>query len=390
MASILILIALAGCDGGATSSGSSAAPASPSTQTTGGSPSSISATPPATTDASQFGDPGAGAESGPPHISLEKTAHEFGDMSETDTVTCSFPFTNTGGSALIFTEVKPTCTCTTVAVAKTAYMPGESGQFDVTFSPTAPGRQEKLIYVATNDEGRSKVTLRVTANVAAFVTLEPEHLKLGTLLPGQGKQAYLSVLSQDPSMVVRQVTSTSPHVKVRIVQASSAEASAPIVGAPGQALLEVTVDKDTPWGPLFGWVALQVEGTPPGKSERVAHTRQFRVEASIFGDLVADPDTFRAGARPGEAFTRTVRLKRLSGQPFRIVLATIDEMTVATLARATIQLNRTSESEYELVLNAAAGQTVDAFAAVVNIQTDVPGEEFIQIKISGRVIGPAG
>jgi hypothetical protein len=390
---VVAVLSIAGCDGsnGASNGDATSGSGTPA-QSNAVTPSEQTSASGALSTDNQSSDIGAGdtAASGPPAITFEKISHDFGDMSETETVDTTFKFTNTGGSTLTISEIKPTCTCTTVSLAKNSYRSGESGEIAVRFAPTSAGRQKRLIHVASNDIGRPRVTIAVDANVEAFITLEPANLKLGTVLPGHSKSAYVSVLSPDASMRVQRVSATDPSVNVRIVQASSAEATAPLVGMPGQALIEVTIKEDAPWGPLFSWVSVAVEGTPPDQQQRVVHTRQFRVEASVFGDLMADPDAFRAGARPGESFTRSVRLKRLSGQPFRIVEAIIDEQTTATLPRTTLQLNRLSDSEYELVLNAAAGQEIGNFSAVVNIQTDVPGEEFIQLDISGRVIGPAG
>lgn len=340
--------------------------------------------------ADQFG-PTTPPPSSPPTIKFEALTHDFGVMAETDVVTTTFKFTNTGGSTLKIAEVKPTCSCTSASLNKWIYEPGESGEIHVRFAPTTAGRQAKLIHVASNDAANPRMTISIQATVEAFITMEPEHIKFGTILPGHSETRYVSIFSPDAEMRVRNVSATDPNVAVRIVQASSEESTAPVVGQPGQALIEVTVSDKAPWGPLFSWVSVQVEGTPPGKQQRTTHTRQFRVEASIFGDLVAEPDTFRAGARPGEPFTRTLRLKRISGEPFTIHKAIVTNIqTTATLARATLQLNRLSPSEYELVLNAACGQTIGPFTAVVDIETDVPGEEQIQIGIAGRVIGPAG
>lgn len=343
------------------------------------------------TEGGQF-DPERVALQPGPALSFEDTTYNVGKMSETDSVTFQFKFTNTGSGTLSFAEIKPTCTCTHATIAKRDYKPGESGTIDVTFTPTSTGRQTRDIKIASNDLVAPTTTISVVADVEAFITIEPAFLKFGTLLPGTTSTQYVSIFSPDPTMTVKQVNTTDPFIRTRIVQANTAgSAAAPTVGAPGQALIEVSIDENAPWGPLFGWVHVTVTGLPPGKQTPVTHTRSFRVNASVFGDLVADPDTFRAGPTPNEPFERTVRIKRLSGQPFRILEATISDVyTTATLARASIQIKKLTESEYDLVLKGAGGPEIGTFEANVNIKTDVPGEEEIKLKISGRVRGPAG
>lgn len=382
---LMFSISLAGCDGGSNGGSNPPTPA-----TTGSNPPQPEAAGTSTANTNQFGDP-ATNEVGPPQIHFEKETHNFGTISETDDVTTTFAFSNTGKGTLVIEEVKPTCTCTGVAIDKTTLRPGESGTISVRFRPSSTGKQNKLIHVASNDFAQPRVTISVQAEVEAFIVFEPKHVELGTIQPGTSRSAYVSVLSPDEGMRVVRVTATNPNVAVRIVQASTADATAPLVGLPGQALIEVSVTDQTPWGPVFSWINVLVEGTPPGKDAPQQHTRQFRINAQVFGDLVADPDTFRAGARPGEKFTRIVNLKRVSGQPFKIFQATIGDIdNLGALPRTQMQVHKVSDSEYNLQLDGYAGDEINSFNGVVYIKTDVPGEEEIQIKISGRVIGPAG
>jgi len=390
------LLALSACNGASSpdSSGGSASGGSPAgTGTAATSNANDNAQPTSPTkqgSSNQFtGARPAGANG--PKITFESLVHNFGTMGETDSSACVFKFTNTGDSVLSLVEVKPTCTCTGVTVPKREFQPGEAGTINVTFKPTTAGKQSKLIHIATNDPVTPTTTITVDADVVPFLTLTPPNIDFGVVTLGTSSTSRITIGCTDPTFHVRQVTTNNSFIQPRIAAAAGVDTGSPMIAAAGEAIVEVTVDPATPWGPHFAWMSVVVEGTPPGKTERVVHTRQFRVNVQVFGDLVANPDTFRAGPLQGESFSRTVRLQRTSKQPFRIVQATVDNvLAVRTLPRATVQINRINDHEIDLVLNAAGGQEIGPFEAVVNIVTDVPGEEIIKINISGRVRGPAG
>ena len=70
-----------------------------------------------------------------PVITFEKTEHDFGKINEGDgRVTTIFTFKNEGMSALVLSNVKASCGCTTPNWPKEPINPGETGQITVTYN----------------------------------------------------------------------------------------------------------------------------------------------------------------------------------------------------------------------------------------------------------------
>lgn len=78
----------------------------------------------------------------------------------------TFTFKNTGNSDLVIHKIKSTCGCTTVNPEKTVLKPGESSSFKAIFSPGGmKGKQNKSIFVITNDPNNSNVRLLISAEI---------------------------------------------------------------------------------------------------------------------------------------------------------------------------------------------------------------------------------
>jgi hypothetical protein len=66
-----------------------------------------------------------------------------------------YRFTNVGNKAVTIDMVLTSCGCTTTALTKMIYQPGESGELGVRYDFDASGgHQEKSILVTTNDGSR--------------------------------------------------------------------------------------------------------------------------------------------------------------------------------------------------------------------------------------------
>ena len=87
-----------------------------------------------------------------PVITFTKTEHDFGKINEADgRVTTVFEFKNEGMSALILSNVRASCGCTTPKWTREPVEPGQTGQITVTYNPNGrPGRFQKTITVTSN------------------------------------------------------------------------------------------------------------------------------------------------------------------------------------------------------------------------------------------------
>ena len=89
---------------------------------------------------------------GEAEIKFEKTSHNFGSFPETEKVTCTFKFTNTGDNMLVIHQAIASCGCTVPQYPKQPIKPGESGEIKVTYDGSGkfPGHFKKSITLRTN------------------------------------------------------------------------------------------------------------------------------------------------------------------------------------------------------------------------------------------------
>ena len=112
----------------------------------------------------------AAKPAGEPAIEFAETVHDFGTIAEDGgSVSCEFPFTNTGDAPLLIVNASASCGCTRPGYPKNPVAPGKSGKIKVTYIPKGrPGEFNKTVTVRTNikDKDRKKVTLRITGFVS--------------------------------------------------------------------------------------------------------------------------------------------------------------------------------------------------------------------------------
>ena len=101
-----------------------------------------------------------------PVMTFDKTSHDFGTISEGETVTTEFSFTNTGKADLIIVDARGSCGCTVPKYPKNvAIKPGESETITVSFdSSNKPGVQQKSVTLSANTSSGREM-LRIKANV---------------------------------------------------------------------------------------------------------------------------------------------------------------------------------------------------------------------------------
>ena len=89
---------------------------------------------------------------GEAEIKFEKTSHDFGTFPESEKVTCTFKFTNTGDNLLVIHQAIASCGCTVPQYSKEPIKPGETGEIVVTYNGAGkfPGHFKKSITIRTN------------------------------------------------------------------------------------------------------------------------------------------------------------------------------------------------------------------------------------------------
>ena len=86
-----------------------------------------------------------------PELTFEKLRHNFGEITQGESVSHQFNFTNTGEGDLIINNAKGSCGCTVPKWPKKPLAPGEEGEIKVTFNSNGrEGKQKKTVTLVTN------------------------------------------------------------------------------------------------------------------------------------------------------------------------------------------------------------------------------------------------
>lgn len=148
-----------------------------------------------------------------PRIIFEKEVHDFGVVGPETSSLCEFRFKNTGTGVLRIGEIGKDCGCTTFALDRTEYAPGQIGSLRVKYlSDTQLGPTTKQLTVPTNDPDNPEVTLALKATVTAKVDYQPKTLTLALNQENGGCPAITIVSSDNRPFAITHVTSTGNFI----------------------------------------------------------------------------------------------------------------------------------------------------------------------------------
>jgi hypothetical protein len=142
-------------------------------------------------------------------LKWEATRLEFHPAVSDRDVTARFPFTNEGTEPVVIDAVETGCGCTTAALAKLTYQPGEKGSVQATFHiGERTGFQDKVIRVRIHGV-QDPVVLTMATFIPELLKIEPHYVfwRLGdppvpriiklTVLP-DARLDHLHVVSSNP------------------------------------------------------------------------------------------------------------------------------------------------------------------------------------------------
>jgi uncharacterized cupredoxin-like copper-binding protein len=101
-----------------------------------------------------------------PKASSQQMEYDFGNIEQGKVVTHNFILVNNGGDSLKIFDVHASCGCTAAKPDKTELAPGESTNIKVDFNSAGKsGKQEKYVYVKTNDSSTPEIKFKFIGNV---------------------------------------------------------------------------------------------------------------------------------------------------------------------------------------------------------------------------------
>jgi hypothetical protein len=180
---------------------------------------------------------------------FEKTELDLNPEMGASKVDAVFKYENKGDTPVHIKAVRPSCGCTTAALAKNDVAPGEKGQITATFNiGDRVGVQVKTVTVDTDDPKAPQTVLTFKANIAQLLELQPPAVSWQANEPAQPK----TILAK---------AAKSATIKKLDVTASSADFTAKVEpGANGEFKIQVQ-PKDTT-KPVSATLTIKPDITP--------------------------------------------------------------------------------------------------------------------------------
>jgi hypothetical protein len=147
-------------------------------------------------------------------LRFEQPEQTFNAKPDQKSIVAHYKFTNTGSESVKIDGVKTSCGCTTAALAKTAYEPGESGDIVATFNFGGRlGAQEKAILVTLVGATDKPIALRLKVNIEDPITIQPQFVLWRVGESPVTKTIHITV-ADDQSGKIMSVISDNPTIKL--------------------------------------------------------------------------------------------------------------------------------------------------------------------------------
>ncbi|MBV8141789.1 MAG: DUF1573 domain-containing protein [Verrucomicrobia bacterium] len=151
-------------------------------------------------------------------LAWETTEQTFNCKPEDKEVVAKYKFTNAGTKAIKIENVRTSCGCTTAALNKTDYAPGESGEIDAKFTFAGrTGPQQKEIMVTTSAVPENPTVLKLRVNIKEMVKVEPEVVFWNVGEQPAPRFIHIAI-AEDAAAKVVSVTSDNPALKVTLTE----------------------------------------------------------------------------------------------------------------------------------------------------------------------------
>lgn len=161
------------------------------------------------------------AASAPAALVFEKTELDLNPEMGAAKVDAVFKYENKGSTPVHIKAVRPSCGCTTAALAKNDVAPGEKGQITATFDIGGrTGIQTKTITVETDDPAAPQTVLTFKANIAQLIELQPAFVFWQANEPAQVK-TIVAKAAKGVTVPKLDVTSSTEDFTAKVEPGSS-------------------------------------------------------------------------------------------------------------------------------------------------------------------------
>jgi Protein of unknown function (DUF1573) len=149
-------------------------------------------------------------------LTWDKTEQSFDATPQDKSVVARYKFTNTGSTPIKIQSVLTSCGCTSAALSKTDYAPGESGEIAANFVFGGhTGRQTKSIMVSTSIAPGQPTVLKLHVYIQERVSIVPEVIFWRVGEQPNAKTIRIAIVGETPVKILS-VTSDNPAMKVNL------------------------------------------------------------------------------------------------------------------------------------------------------------------------------
>jgi Protein of unknown function (DUF1573) len=162
------------------------------------------------------------AASAPAALVFEKTEIDLNPDIGATKVDAIFKYENKGSTPVHIKAVRPSCGCTTAALAKNDVAPGEKGTITATFNiGDRTGVQVKTVTVETDDAAAPQTVLTFKANIAQLLEVQPTFVFWQANEPAQPK-TIMAKTGKGMTVKKVEVTSSSADFTAKVEPGSAA------------------------------------------------------------------------------------------------------------------------------------------------------------------------
>ncbi len=302
---------------------------------------------------------------------------EFDVIPKGEVIVHTFEIKNEGDAPLELTDVRPACGCTVARYDK-SIAPGAVGKVDVKVkTDNFAGPISKSIAVFTNDAENPKLQLVVKAHVKPYIQVVPGYVRYNYVQGEDIESIGQTLWAEDGSDInILAVKPPHDHVKVSFREATEEEREAK--GSGRQWRVEVTLDEDSPVGPLTDYVVVQLDH-PKQKEAKIPISGFVRPRQHV------TPQEVDFGKVENLPLRRTFHFTNFIADP--IELKSIDTGFEAITAEVKPSSRETEKGyRFKLLLTIGAEMPKGGFDSEIKIHTTDAQNPVIVLPIKGTVL----
>lgn len=328
-----------------------------------------------------------GAESGP-KLTLEADKLELGTITDNEKEKRIVHFRNTGTGLLTIEKVNTSCGCTVAELEVKDYLPGESGEIEITYDPTGrKGKQRKVITVISNDRDNRLSQIVLTVDIKPIITVDQAIVTAGTVIYGQGAQVRVVFSNNWAYFKPKSVSLVGANVSASIEKVD--EVKLPDGRTDHRVTVLIKVDEKAPVGYVRRTLDFLAE-VGDGENPPFDQAASTRININVVGDIEARPARLSMGRlNASQEFDREILLISRTNSPFEVTKV---EFSRPIEGEVELSYEKDKDEDGRLVYRVHIKGVAPTKPGIVNgavqITTNLKEQEAIDVSLVGSVTRP--